>query len=205
MKSIIEAAEQRLAEARGRKAEAEAAHARVRQVHVENVAQSARASEIARSRKELTDAENAFDDADIALQAAEAALADAQAAEAAAVEAERVAALSAAWTRRNEAGEKINALIAELAQAAAHFDSAGAAILEQTPTAERGARREVLFHQAERFIPALVAAIAPNPGQVSGLVRVVAQYRPSWNDKWHGIFFRNKEAARLDNVEETVQ
>jgi len=204
MNSSIESAEQRLANARAELAGAQEACERAEQRHREDVTAGARPSEVTRSESAWLEAQRAVRRAQWTVEAREVELRDAETAHAAAVEVERVAALSAAWACRDEAGEKINGLIAALTKAAADFDAAAAAILDHTPASERGAQRELLFHQAQRFVPALVQAIAPDPGRVSGLVKAVGNFRPLWNDRLQGIFYGKKHRQIFSTEQETA-
>lgn len=194
----IQIAEQRLSEAMAELAEAQQACEKAEARHREDVTCRARPSEITRSETTWLEAQRAVRRAQWTVDARDAELRDAQAANAAAVEAARLEALAAAWSRRDAAGEKINALIAELAATGAEFDAAGDAIIAATPGTGRAAAKESLFNQAQRLIPALVQAVSPTPGKLSGLVKAVGEYRPLWNDRLGGKFYGKPQPAIVE-------
>lgn len=189
--SEVESAESRVLSCRESKVQAEAAHTKARQIHIENVGKGARPSEIARSRKELTEAENALDDADIALQAAGDALIEARAKVAARRESERLAALDTLWQRKNTAGLRLNELLEQMATAAREFEQPDREILSLVPGDHKAGTRDLLERIAQGFVPALVASISPRNAP-SLLALPIENYRPRWNRPNPEVFWKGK-------------
>jgi hypothetical protein len=184
----VAAAEQKLSDVRAKKIETAEFLAKKRKVHVENVANGAKPSEIARSRADLTAAENADDDAVIAVQAAEDALQAARQAAAEKAEAQRQKDLAAAWNRKDSAGLRINQCIAALADACHEFDAPNEDILRHTTADHRAGQRDYLLRMAQRFLPAVISAVSPEASP-STLSTGADHLRIRWNDKRGHTFY----------------